>query len=96
MLTVGSTDYSEHSEILEFGPTMSVVEVSIPILADNEYEMLESFTVELKLLDQHRVEIADGRGTARVDIIDDDGENQLRPDQLQCLFIGLSDIRKLV
>lgn len=53
-----------------------MVEVVIPILADNSYELLESFTVELQLLDQSTsgIRIESGRGMARVDIIDDDSK----------------------
>ena len=73
-----SADYSVYSEILEFGPGVSTVEIGIPILADNTYEELESFTVELKLpLNQSGVKIESSRNMARVDIIDDDSEISL-------------------
>lgn len=54
-----------------------MVEVNITILADSAYESLESFTVELKPLDQSGLEIKSGRGVARVDIFDDDSEELL-------------------
>lgn len=70
-----SADYSGYSEILEFGPEVGVVHVDIPILADNTYEELESFTVELKQpLNQSGVKIDSSRSMARVDITDDDSE----------------------
>ena len=51
-----------------------MVEVSVFILADNNYELLESFIVELKLLDPSGAKIERDRGKTRVDIIDDDGK----------------------
>lgn len=73
-----SADYTAYSEILEFGPGVSVVEIGIPILADSTYEELESFTVELKQpLNQTGVKIESSRSMARVDIIDDDSEINL-------------------
>ena len=70
-----SADYFGYSDIVEFGPGVSVVHVGIPILADNTYEELESFTVELKQpLNQSGVKIDSSRSMARVDIIDDDSE----------------------
>ena len=72
-----SADYSGYSGIIEFAPGVSVVHVDIPILADNSYEELESFTVELRALNQSNqsgVMISSSRSTARVDIIDDDSE----------------------
>ena len=71
-------DYSGYSELLEFGPGVSVVHAGIPILADNTYEELESFTIELKQppsqSNQSGVRIDSSRSMARVDIIDDDSE----------------------
>ena len=72
-----SADYSGYSEIVEFVPGVSMVHIDIPILADNSYEELESFIVELRALNQSNqsgVKIDSSRSTARVDIIDDDSK----------------------
>ena len=70
-----STDYSGHSEILEFGPGVSMAQIDIPIIADNTHEQLESFTVEIKLLNQSGIKIKSSRSMARVDVIDDDSKS---------------------
>ncbi len=77
LLFTESSDYSGYFEIIEFAPGVSVVHVAIPVLDDNSYEELESFTVELRALNQSNqsgVKIDSSRSMARVDIIDDDSK----------------------
>ena len=74
IIFVGGSDYDISAmKLLTFGPTNTVLSISIPIIDDNTYECTEMFQASLQFSDEPQDRVNFDPGEAIIRIFDDDG-----------------------